>query len=162
MVTGNLTIDPRYDNHAVNHSPNFTPIATIIGFVFLGVSFAMLALAKLWYASSDHYMTNNRFDLVIFKQPTKRSILGGRKIYNNTKASAHNLAAAQACGFDFSKINNRKSNFMTGLDLTAQEQKNMAHPATEQQQVLLSQLLTLSPQAVSPSQQSILKTANAN
>jgi hypothetical protein len=133
MVTGNLTIDPHYDSHVVNHSPSFTPIATTIGFVFLGVSFAMLAIAKLWYASSDHYMTNNRFDLVIFKQPTKKSVLGGRKIYNNTKASAHNLAAAQVCGFDFSKINIRKSNFMTKLDLMTQPAT-----ATEQHQLLHS------------------------
>lgn len=103
------------ESGSVSHSLNFTPIATIVGFVFLGVSFSMLAIAKLWYASSDHYMTNNRFDLVIFKPPTKRSVFGGREIYSNTKASAHNLAAAQACGFDFSKVTKRKDKFIKEL-----------------------------------------------
>ena len=98
----------------VDVSVHFTPLATVIGFVFLGSSFAILALAKLFYASADHFMTNNRFDLVIFKLPNKKSPILPRRINRATRASEHNLRAAKLSGYDFSKLNDR--NYMKKID----------------------------------------------
>jgi hypothetical protein len=87
----------------------FTPLATIIGFIFIGVNFFLLAIIKIYYLSSDQYNIQNRFDLVIFKPPTKSSNrIGLRRIYKNSKASMHNLNAAIASGFDVSKLNDRQ------------------------------------------------------
>ncbi len=84
----------------------FTPVASIIGFIFIGVNFLILAIIKTYYLSSDQYNIQNRFDLVIFKTPQKNGKkLGARSIYKNSKASMHNLNAAAACGFDLSKLN---------------------------------------------------------
>lgn len=97
------------------HDYPFTPIATIIGFVFIGISFAFLAITKMLYASSDQYMMNNRFDLVIFKPPTTKSVLGPRRVYSNTVANAHNLTAATSCGFDVRMLSARNpyTSFLT-------------------------------------------------
>ena len=97
------------------HDYPFTPIATIIGFVFIGISFAFLAITKMFYSSSDQYMMNNRFDLVIFKPPTTKSVLGPRRVYSNTVANAHNLTAASSCGFHVGMLNARNpyTSFMT-------------------------------------------------
>jgi hypothetical protein len=89
----------------LSHGYAFTPFATIIGLVFIGVSFSFLAIAKILYASSDQYMTNNRFDLVIFKPPTNKIVFD--RIYTNTTTNSHNLAAAKACGFDVSMLRTR-------------------------------------------------------
>jgi hypothetical protein len=67
-------------NATESHEYYFTPWATIIGFVFIGVSFGLLAIAKLMFDSTDQYMMNNRYDLVIFKPPTNKSILGPRRL----------------------------------------------------------------------------------
>ena len=95
----------------LSHGYAFTPFATIIGLVFIGVSFSFLAIAKILYASSDQYMMNNRYDLVIFKAPTKNNgqLMGPRRVYSNSAANTHNLNAAQACGFDVSMLNSRNS-----------------------------------------------------
>lgn len=87
----------------------FTPMATIIGFVFIATTFSFLAIIKLFFASSDHYMTNNRFDLVIFKPPKNKSTHGPRRIYGNKKVNTHNIRAAAACGFDHKDIRNNGS-----------------------------------------------------
>lgn len=102
------------------HGYPFTPIATIIGFVFIGISFSFLAIAKILYASSDQYMMNNRFDLVIFKPPTNKSILGPRRVYSNTVANAHNLTAATAVGFDVSMLSARNpyTSFLGAMNKT--------------------------------------------
>jgi hypothetical protein len=92
---------------ANKHAYEFTPIATIIGFVFIGISFSFLAIAKVLCASSDQYMMKNQFDLVIFKPPTNKSVLGPRRVYSNTVANAHNLTAANAVGFNPSVLNGR-------------------------------------------------------
>lgn len=85
----------------------FTPLATIIGFAFIAICFLVLAIAKIMFASSDQYMMNNRYDLVIFKAPTKNTVMGPRRVYSNNTANTHNLNAAQACGFDVSMLNTR-------------------------------------------------------
>lgn len=85
----------------------FTPLATIIGFAFIAICFLLLAIAKIMFASSDQYMMNNRYDLVIFKAPTKNTVVGPRRVYSNNTANTHNLNAAQACGFDVSMLNSR-------------------------------------------------------
>lgn len=82
----------------------FTPMVTIIGFIFIATTFSFLAIVKLFFASSDQYMTNNRFDLVIFKQPKNKSVPGPRRNYGNKKANAHNIKVAAACGFDHKNI----------------------------------------------------------
>lgn len=89
----------------------FTPLATIIGFAFIIICFLFLAIAKIMFASSDQYMMNNRYDLVIFKAPTKNNgqLMGPRRVYSNSAANTHNLNAAQACGFDVSMLNSRNS-----------------------------------------------------
>lgn len=86
----------------------FIPQITIIGFGFTFISFFLLIIAKLMYNSSDHYMMNNRYDLIIFKPPTKHSLLELRRVYKNSEASEHNLNAALSSGFDITKITNRK------------------------------------------------------
>jgi hypothetical protein len=80
----------------------FTPIASIVGLGFIAVSFLILTIAKIINSNSDHYMANNRYDLIIFKPPTKNSNIG--RVYSNNTANAHNLSAATACGFDFSLL----------------------------------------------------------
>ncbi len=87
----------------------FTPLATIIGFAFIAICFLLLAIAKIMFASSDQYMMNNRYDLVIFKAPTKNTVMGPRRVYANNAANAHNLTAAKSCGFDVSLLNSRSS-----------------------------------------------------
>lgn len=111
------------------HDYPFTPVATIIGLVFIAISFSFLAIAKILYASSDQYMMNNRFDLVIFKPPTNKSVLGPRRIYTNTITHSHNLAAAQACGFDVSMLNTRNpySTLMKNKDLNQKEAPNSSN-----------------------------------
>ena len=80
----------------------FVPISTLVGFGFIGVCFLLLTISKMMYANSDQYMANNRFDLVIFKPPTKNSVIG--RVYSNNTANAHNLAAATSSGFDVSML----------------------------------------------------------
>ena len=104
-------------NTTESHEYYFTPWATIIGFVFIGVSFGLLAIAKLMFDSTDQYMMNNRYDLVIFKPPTNKSILGPRRVYSNTAVNAHNLAAAAASGFDVTMLNSKNpyTSFLASL-----------------------------------------------
>lgn len=95
------------EGSASSTSYEFIPVSTIIGFSFVAVCLVLLAVAKIMYASSDQYMMNNRYDLVIFKPPTKNSVIGPRRVYTNSTASTHNLNAAAACGFDVSMLNTR-------------------------------------------------------
>ncbi len=93
--------------NAKKNSYEFTPVSTIIGFVFIGISFSFLAIAKVLFATSDQYMMNNQFDLVIFKPPTNKLVLGPRRVYKNTAANAHNVTVANAVGLDVSVLNKR-------------------------------------------------------
>lgn len=79
----------------------FTPVASIVGFAFLGVSFSLLVIIKIYYNSIVNNMKSNGFDLVIFKQ-IKHIRIGERRIYRNTRASEHNLNLAK--GLDLSKL----------------------------------------------------------
>jgi hypothetical protein len=111
---------PKGTHQTVPNTYEFVPMATIIGFVFIAVCFTLLAVAKIMFASTDQYMMNNRYDLVIFKPPTNKSVLGPRRVYSNTAVNAHNLAAAQACGFDISMLNGRNpyTSFLTNLSIS--------------------------------------------
>ena len=82
--------------------PYFTPVATIIGLAFLFLNILLLAIAKIYYVSIDQYTGKNQFDLLIFKKPNVK--LSARRIYKNTKASEHNLHAAEQSGFVGRKI----------------------------------------------------------
>lgn len=101
-------------SYPIEHARNstayeFVPIATIIGFSFTIVCLLLLAIAKLMFTSSDQYMMNNRYDLVIFKPPTKHSAIGPRRGYKNSDANTNNLNAASACGFDLTTLTKRSS-----------------------------------------------------
>lgn len=50
------------------HAYVFVPIATIVGFSAVGLCILLIIIAKVIFASSDQYMFNNRYDLVIYKQ----------------------------------------------------------------------------------------------
>lgn len=87
----------------------FYPASTIVGFVFVGIWFVFILIAKIMYNSSDQYKMNNRFDLVIFKTATKNSLIGPRRIYSNNNINTQNLTAAAASGFDLNILNARAS-----------------------------------------------------
>ena len=80
----------------------FIPISTMVGLGFIAACFLLLTIAKIINANSDQYMSNNRFDLIIFKPPTKNSVIG--RVYSNNNANVHNLAAAASSGFDVSVL----------------------------------------------------------
>ncbi len=80
----------------------FTPVATLVGLGFIAICFLVLTIAKIINSNSDQYMANNRYDLIIFKPPSKNSNIG--RVYSNNTANAHNLSAATACGFDISLL----------------------------------------------------------
>lgn len=80
----------------------FTPISTMVGLGFIAICFLILTIAKIINANSDQYMSNNRYDLIIFKPPTKNSVIG--RVYSNNSANTHNLNAASASGFDISVL----------------------------------------------------------
>ena len=110
-INGNM-IETEYPNeeysNSSSHAYEFVPVSTVIGFSVLGVSFLLLAIAKVIFASSDQYMANNRYDLVIFKQVTSKQQVHQRLV-NTNNANVHNLNAAAACGFDISMLQNRSS-----------------------------------------------------
>lgn len=112
-----IEIPSNAQGEAFGTAYEFTPLATIIGFAFIGICFLLLTIAKIMFASSDQYMMNNRYDLVIFKAPTKNTVMGPRRVYSNSTANAHNLQAAQSCGFDVSMLNSRNSYnaFLVGM-----------------------------------------------
>ena len=85
----------------------FVPVSTLVGFAFIGICFLLLTIAKIVYTNSDQYMTNNRFDLIIFKPPTKNSVIG--RVYSNNNANTHNLTAAATSGFDVSMLDSVKA-----------------------------------------------------
>lgn len=99
---------PPNEGDTEDHAYEFVPVSTIIGFSVLGISFLLLAIAKIIFASSDQYMLNNRYDLVIFKQVTSKQQVQQRQV-NTNNANVHNLNAAAACGFDVSMLNNRNT-----------------------------------------------------
>ena len=80
----------------------FIPVSTMVGLGFIAICFLILTIAKIINANSDQYMSNNRYDLIIFKPPTKNSVIG--RVYSNNTANAHNLSAASASGFDISVL----------------------------------------------------------
>ena len=100
----------------------FIPAATLVGFGFVGVCILLLAIAKIMFTSSAQYMTNNRYDLVIFKPPTKNSSGVPRRNYANTAANAQNLKAASNCGFDLSMLTTRNP-FTALTSLSSIQQK---------------------------------------
>lgn len=51
-----------------DHAYVFVPMATIVGFSVVGICILLVIIAKIVFASSDQYMFNNRYDLVIYKQ----------------------------------------------------------------------------------------------
>ncbi len=88
------------------HAYEFVPIATLVGLGAVGFCFIILAILKIMFANSDQYMANNRYDLVIFKIPTKNSVNTACHIYSNRNANSNNTEAAIAAGFDFASLNN--------------------------------------------------------
>ena len=128
-ITENRLVTPTYPlpfNETISTAYEFVPLATIIGFGFLGVCFLLLAIAKIMYQSSNQYMMNNQYDLVIFKPPTKNSNNGPCRVYSNVNANAHNLNAAANCGFDVSMLNARNpyTAFLSGISSLNQSNKN--------------------------------------
>lgn len=79
----------------------------------MGVWLGFVLIAKIMYTSSDQYRTTNKFDLVLFKPPSKSAggatAIGPRRIYSNNNANLQNLNAAAASGVDFSILNVRTS-----------------------------------------------------
>ena len=84
----------------------FVPVATIVGLGVVGFCFIILTILKIMFANSDQYMGYNRYDLVIFKIPTKNSVNPACHIYSNSNANSHNIEAANASGFDLTTLNN--------------------------------------------------------
>lgn len=95
-------------NNVYEHAYVFVPVATIVGFSVVGVCFLLLVVAKIIFTSSDQYMLNNRYDLVIYKQVTSKAHVQQKQV-NQNSANVHNLNAAAACGFDINMLNNRNS-----------------------------------------------------
>ena len=94
-------------HYEFKHAHTFTPPGTLVGFGLLA-----LVLVGVWILRfitlSDRHMITNRYDLVMYKMPDRRSPLGApKKVFVNTAAIQHNLAAASACGFSMSSLNKR-------------------------------------------------------
>ncbi len=100
----------------------FIPAATMVGFGFVCICILLLVIAKIMFTSSAQYMTNNRYDLVIFKPPTKNATGVPRRNYVNTVANAQNLKAAANCGFDLSLLTTRNP-FTALTSLSSMQQR---------------------------------------
>lgn len=111
LANSNL-VDVEYPQNDVEnveeHAYVFVPVATIVGFCVVGVCLLLLVGAKIMFASSDQYMVNNPYDLVIYKQVTSKAHVQHKQT-NTNSANAHNLNAAVASNFDITLIRNRKS-----------------------------------------------------
>ncbi len=99
----------------------FVPVASIVGFAAVGVCLLVLVLAKIIFASSDQYMLNNRYDLVIYRQVTGKAQVQQKQV-NMSSANVHNLNAAVASGFDINMLN--RNTFNTMFNTTNQAAKN--------------------------------------
>lgn len=71
-LTAAKLVETEYPRNEVDdveeHAYVFVPLATVIGFAAVGLCLLLIIVAKIIFASSDQYMLNNRYDLVIYKQ----------------------------------------------------------------------------------------------
>lgn len=104
----NCKQNPKEDANKLKNY-EFFPNSTKIGFAFVGIWVGFILIAKIMYTSSDQYKTTNKFDLVLFKPPTKNSAIGPRRIYSNNNANLQNINAALSSGIDLSVLNVRNS-----------------------------------------------------
>lgn len=95
------------NNRTKKEAHEFTPVPTVVGFIFIGVWLGFILIAKIMYNSSDQYKINNRYDLVIFKPAAKNSLIGPRRIYSNNNVNNQNINAAATSGIDLSILNIR-------------------------------------------------------
>ncbi len=52
------------------------------------------------FTSTDQFMNNNKYDLVLFKPSQKNNVIVGRKMFENNSVIQHNLKAELESGFD--------------------------------------------------------------
>lgn len=97
------------NNRTKKEAHEFTPVPTVVGFIFIGAWLGFILIAKIMYNSSDQYKINNRYDLVIFKPAAKNSLIGPRRIYSNNNVNSQNINAAATSGIDLSVLHIRNS-----------------------------------------------------
>lgn len=101
---------PLEESKGDNTMYEFVPVASIVGFGVIGLCFFLLIVVKLMFASSNQYMLNNRYDLIIYKtQMAKNPMVQQIQLNSTSSVNAHNLNAALASGFDMSMLNKRNS-----------------------------------------------------
>jgi hypothetical protein len=93
------------ENERIYHAfYDFKPISTIVGISFISICIATLAIVKIAFGTNNQYMVGNKYDLVIYKPPSKNNNNKFSNINNNVSSqpqvNLHNLNAAAAVGFD--------------------------------------------------------------
>ena len=88
----------------VENTYYFVPSASLIVVIFVGIFLVVLIMAKIFFNSSLENISDNRYDLIIFKKPSKNSVLDPRRLLSSNNVNQHNIAAAEAAGFDMSTL----------------------------------------------------------
>jgi hypothetical protein len=71
------------------------------------------------FRSTDQYMNNNKYDLILFKPQQKNNVIVGRKMFENNAVIQHNLKAEQDSGFDIRCLERPKGLSMLRKSSTA-------------------------------------------
>ena len=102
-------------------SQDWWPTATIVSVCFIFVWFIIITVLKIMFTSTDEFMNNNKYDLILFKptNQTKNSAFVGRKMFENNAVNQHNLKAELEAGFELdrpakSNMMRRQSEFSNG------------------------------------------------
>jgi hypothetical protein len=82
----------------------FMPLASLVVVIFVGFFILALIIAKIFLNSSTENISDNRYDLIIFKKPNKNSMPDPRRLLSSNNANQHNVNAAEAAGFDMSTL----------------------------------------------------------
>ena len=80
------------------------PTSTIIACIFVALSFLIIAILKVTFSSTDHFLAD-RNDLVIFKPSQKNQLIVGRKMFENNQINQHNIKVTSESGFDMRCLN---------------------------------------------------------
>ena len=60
------------------------------------------------FRSTDQFLNNNKYDLVLFKPSQKNNVVVGRKMFENNQVIQHNLKAELESGFDIRSLERPK------------------------------------------------------
>ena len=93
-----------FEQTYVENNYYFVPTASLIVVIFVGIFIVALIMAKIFLNSSTENISDNRYDLIIFKKPNKNSMPDPRRLLSSNNVNQHNISAAEAAGFDMSSL----------------------------------------------------------